>query len=84
MAATVWLYEVLTVPSGRLVVVITRSAGSTVIESAWVSVSGVPWSSVTSTVKLAVSAVVGVPVIAPVEELSDSPLGRAPEYTDHV
>ena len=40
--------------------------------------------SVTWTVKLDVPAVVGVPVIAPVDELSDSPLGRDPTDIDHM
>ena len=43
-----------------------------------------PTLSVTRMVKLEVPAVVDVPVIAPVEESSDSPLGKAPELTDQV
>jgi hypothetical protein len=39
--------------------------------------------SVTRTVKLDVATVVGVPVIAPVDEFSDSPAGNDPEMTDH-
>src|SRR2546426_9510220 len=39
--------------------------------------------SVTRTVKLEVPAVVGAPVIAPVEALSVKPMGREPMVTDH-
>ena len=38
----------------------------------------------TWTVKLAVPAVVGVPVMAPVDEFSDKPAGRAPADKDQV
>jgi hypothetical protein len=34
-------------------------------------------------VKLDVPAVVGVPLMIPVEELSDRPEGRAPDKMDH-
>ena len=40
--------------------------------------------SVTLAVKEEVPAAVGVPVIAPVEELSVSPAGSEPESSDHV
>ncbi len=40
--------------------------------------------SVTSTVKLEVPTVVGVPVIVPVDEVSDSPSGKAPEFIDQA
>jgi hypothetical protein len=60
-----------------------RSTGIA-IESAWSSVSGVPWESVTRTVKFEVPAVVGVPEIVPVDELSDRPAGRLPEMTDQL
>ena len=43
-----------------------------------------PTLSVTRTVKLNVPAVVGVPVIAPVEESSDSPAGKLPGVIDQV
>ena len=36
------------------------------------------------TVNVDVPAAVGVPVIAPVEELSVNPAGRLPDETDHV
>ncbi len=74
-----------TVPSGRLVVVIVgggTGAGATVIESACVSLCVAL--SVTLAVKGEVPAAVGVPVIAPVEALSDSPAGSAPDSSDHV
>ena len=54
-----------------------------VMESAWSSVSGVPWESVTRTVKLAVWAVVGVPETTP-PELKESPDGRLPPFIDQV
>jgi hypothetical protein len=38
----------------------------------------------TCTVKLAVPVVMGAPVKAPVEELSEMPAGRAPEVIDQV
>jgi hypothetical protein len=82
VATIVWLYATPTVPLGRVVVVITRLAGMT-IESAWSSVSGVPWLSVTRTVKFDVPAVVGVPLITP-PELRDSPDGRLPESSDQL
>ena len=43
-----------------------------------------PAGSVTFTVKPYVPAVVGVPEIAPVDELSDRPGGREPSDTDQV
>jgi len=84
VAATVWLYATPTVPPGKLDVVITRSAGATYILSAWSSVSGVPWLSVTRTVKFEVPEVVGVPEIVSVDLPRDNPAGKLPEYTDHV
>ena len=44
----------------------------------------VPMPSLAWTVKLEVPAVVGVPVIAPVEALSDSPAGNDPVVMDQV
>ena len=84
VATSVWLYALPTVPFGRLVVVMFRADGLTTMDRAWSSVSGVPWESVTRTVKLEVLAVVGVPEIVPVDEPSDSPAGSDPEMTDHV
>ena len=46
--------------------------------------SGVPWESVTRTVKLEVPAEAGVPLIIPEEEPSESPEGRVPETTDQL
>src|SRR3954468_23502549 len=43
-----------------------------------------PFPSVAVTVKLAVPAPVGVPEIAPLDELSDKPPGNEPTLTDHV
>jgi hypothetical protein len=42
------------------------------------------WLSLTPTVKLKLATFVGVPEIVPVEELSDSPGGRAPAAIRHV
>ena len=49
-----------------------------------VAISGVLSESFTSTVKLEVAAVVGVPEISPVLVASDSPAGSIPELTTHV
>ena len=43
-----------------------------------------PLLSVTCTVKLDVPDVVDVPLITPVEELSDSPPGKVPDFMDQV
>jgi hypothetical protein len=56
----------------------------TVIESAWSSVSGVPWLSVTRTVKFEVPEAVGVPLIVPLDEPSESPEGREPLTIDQL
>jgi hypothetical protein len=40
--------------------------------------------SVTCTVKLLVSSTAGIPVIAPVLALSDSPVGKLPEFNDQL
>ena len=48
------------------------------------TVSGVTWESVTSTVKLAVSVVVAVPLISPVDEPSERPEGRVPDTIDQL
>ena len=45
VAASVCEYGEPTVPPGSVVVVIWRSAALTTMESAWVSLSGVPWES---------------------------------------
>jgi hypothetical protein len=83
VAARVWLYAVPTVPPGREVVVIAGASGAGLItmESALVPS---PATLRALTVKLAVSATVGVPEITPVEELSNNPAGRFPLLIDHV
>lgn len=81
LRASVWLYAVPTVPFGRLDVVIV-SVALTTIESAFDAVAATL--SVTFAVKFEVPAVVDVPVIAPVDVLSDRPEGRAPDRIDHV
>jgi hypothetical protein len=43
-----------------------------------------PAASVTFTVRFAATATVGVPVMAPVEELMDSPVGRVPELITYI
>ena len=60
----------------------TRGARTTAIESGCVSLCVAL--SVTLAVKAEVPAAVGVPLIAPVEELSASPAGSEPESSDHV
>jgi hypothetical protein len=55
-----------------------------VMESAWSSVSGVPWESVTLTVKLDVPVAEGVPEIVPVELPRDNPAGSEPLITDQL
>ena len=65
----------LTSPLGSEVVVMV-SAAEIVIDRACVAVTF--RLSATCIVKLDVPAVVGVPVIAPVDELSDSPSGKNP------
>ena len=49
------------------------------MESALVAVAAGAWASVTRTVKFDVPEPFGVPLMTPVEALSDSPLGRLPE-----
>src|SRR3972149_5178524 len=74
-ATSVCVYDRLTVPSDRDAVVIER-AEYIVMEKTWVAVA--PLLSVTCTVKLLVPAAVGVPLIAPVELLRESPAGSVP------
>ena len=69
------------VPSGSEVVVID---GAAMMVSDRFLVPVPPTLSVTRTVKLDVPAVVGVPVIAPVDGLSVSPAGRVPDCIDQV
>ena len=74
-------------PTGKLDVVIFGAVGLaalTVMLRFVVALSGVLSESSTSTVKLAVPAVVGVPEMTPVLDVSDSPAGKVPELTLHV
>jgi hypothetical protein len=57
---------------------------STVIDSAWSSVSAGVCESVARTVKFEVPDAVGVPLIVPLDEPSDNPAGRLPETTDQL
>ena len=61
---------------------VIASAALIVIDRACVAVP--PALSVTPTVKLYMPAVVGVPEIAPFDELSDRPAGREPTGVDQV
>jgi hypothetical protein len=71
-----------TVPFGNAVVpTVSVPAGFTTSDSAFDAVADVL--SVTRTVKFAVTAVVGVPVIAPVDALRVRPAGNEPEVIDH-
>jgi hypothetical protein len=81
-AVNVRLYATPIWPSGRLVVVTTRSAG-TRIESDFVAVSAGVCESVTFTVKFDVPEEVGVPLMTP-PELKVSPVGRLPDTVDHA
>lgn len=84
VAARVWLYDVPITPAARLVVV-TETGGFTAMLRFAVAVFAVGVSeSVTVTVKFDVPAVVGVPLIAPVLELSISPVGNDPVVTAQV
>jgi hypothetical protein len=74
----------LIVPFGRDVVVIISAAGFTNMRRFAVAVAGVGSESFTSTVKLDVSAVVGVPEITPVLVFNVSPAGRLPLLMLHV
>lgn len=82
LAASVAEYAVPTVPELRLVVVIViEGIALTVIESCF-SADCESFSALTVNVDVPVA--VGVPVIAPVEVLSVSPVGRVPDESDHV
>jgi hypothetical protein len=75
-----WLYAELTVPLGKLVVVMTSVAAVTVMLNACVAVCGVgEVESVALTVKLVVAAALGVPVMAPVLGSSEAQEGSEPE-----
>ena len=72
----------LVIRSGNELVVITKVAGATAIESAWLAV-WLPLSARCS-VKLADPDAEGVPVMAPVLAFKLSPLGSEPTVTDQV
>lgn len=81
MAFKVCEYATPTVPVGSGdVVVMVSVAGSMIMDSGLVALALAL--SVTWAVRLDVPAVVGVPVIAPVEELSVSPGGKEPLARD--
>jgi hypothetical protein len=80
VTARVCEYDTLTVPDGKGVLVVMVSAGFTVIDNALVVVCELL--SLTRTVKLDVSEVVGVPLIAPADDIL-IPSGKRPETTDH-
>jgi translation initiation factor IF-1 len=84
-AETVWLYAVPTAPLGSVLglsVTMGHAAGKIRTEYAWLPVQ--PFVSVAVMVKPKRAAVVGVPVMAPVEALSDRPLGSAPIEIEKV
>lgn len=84
LAASTAEYDALTVPEGRLAVVIVRAAGVAplviVMDSSLVALFS---PSVALTVKREVPAVAGVPEIVP-DVLRLNPAGSVPEATDHV
>src|SRR4029077_15961687 len=80
-AATVWLYNVPTVPPGNDGVVITNVAGATVIDRL---LSAVCVPSATCTLKVNVPAAVGVPLITPLLAMPRPPGNGFPPVTDHV
>ena len=79
------MYAVPTVPPvSGLAVLMVSVAELMVSANAFDAVCGVPAESCACTVKFAVPAVVGVPVIAPVEPFSVRPAGNAPTVIDHA
>jgi hypothetical protein len=76
LAVSVVQYATATMPSGRLVVVLDRVAGATMIDNDLVT-SCEPLS-LTRTVNVELPTAAGVPVIAPFEA-SDNPGGKLPE-----
>ena len=84
LACSVVEYAVPAVPPGRDVVVTNGGCAivATTILNAFVPVLFA--ASVACTLNDAVPAVVGVPVICPVELFSERPAGKEPEVTDHV
>ena len=85
VAVSVALYATPTCPFGREVVATVRVAG--VIVSVTLSVfvcCGLPESCTWNVNGVLVTAVVGVPVMAPVEAFKDKPAGSVPLVMDHV
>ena len=83
VAARVWLYAVPTVPAGKEAVVIVGATGAELMTMLSALVA-FPALFVALTVKLKVAAVVGVPVIAPVDAFKLRPPGRLPLAIAHV
>jgi hypothetical protein len=81
VTANVWLYDVPMVAPGNAVVV-TTGAALTIMDNAWSSKKD--FASVARTVKLAVSAVVGVPLLIPVLLARLKPTGKLPVTIDQV
>ena len=81
VAASVWLYDVPAVPPGSEVVLM-ESAPEIVIVRLFVAMALLL--SATCTVKVLLPAVVGVPVMAPLEALRLRPAGRLPLVTDQL
>ncbi len=71
-------------PCNGLAVLIVSVAGLIVSANAFDAVCGVPAESCACTVKFAVPAVVGVPLIAPVPAFNVSPAGNAPAVSLHA
>jgi hypothetical protein len=78
---SVWLYAKLTVSAGRVMVVMTGAA-LIVIDSA--PVAEAPTLSVTSAVNIDAPVAVGMPVIAPLDAMRESPAGRLPDGIDQA
>lgn len=76
-------YTLFIVPPGSDVVVIVKGGGAITMPSAFVAVSAGVVESLTCTVKSAVPAAVGVPVITPVALCKVRPAGRAPAVNVH-
>jgi hypothetical protein len=82
-AVIVWAYAAPAVIDGSVGAVVILSPATTTIDNA--SVAGdVKALSLNWTVKLNVPATVGLPVMAPVAELSDREVGSDPAITDQV
>jgi hypothetical protein len=84
LALIVWLYAVPNVPAVNTVGL--APFGDTVMTGQLMvieydALAGQPLESLARIVKLAVCAVVGVPVIAPVEPFNERPAGKLPLFT---